>query len=522
MKTITNLRTFIIYFAVVITIIVLANLISRRLFFRWDLTEGQIYTLSPSSKGIIAKLDDRLLAKVYFSDNLPGQYANNRRYLQDLLEEFQAYSGGKFRFEFFRPEDDSELEADAQRYGIPPMQLQAIENDRMEIKNVWMGLALLYEDQREVIPVIQTTSGLEYQLASAIKKLVDLDKRTVGIVSDPQWQDRNRNVRDMLSQTYNVRNVNLDQAVAPEIDLLLINQVTDSLSTEALYHLDQYVLSGRPLLAAQSRIKAELNRGFASQINTNLVDLLAHYGIEITGNMLADRVCSQIGVETQRGIFRMRNTVEYPFFPLIRRFNPDNVIVSDLEQARLFFTSEIVPSIDSTRTESARFEPLLFTSDFSTVVPGPGYNISYQNNPAFARLNEPGKIAAALLLGEVDSYFQEKPGPDEADLIPSTLGARILVVGDGDFMADEAGGSLPENLIMFINAVDYLVGDEELIAIRSREVTSRPLEELSDGTRRGLKWANILGPSILIITTGLWRWRGNRKRRNLLEELYGS
>ncbi|MCH8838980.1 MAG: GldG family protein, partial [Candidatus Marinimicrobia bacterium] len=307
MKTITNLRTFIIYFAVVITIIVLANLISRRLFFRWDLTEGQIYTLSPSSKGIIAKLDDRLLAKVYFSDNLPGQYANNRRYLQDLLEEFQAYSGGKFRFEFFRPEDDSELEADAQRYGIPPMQLQAIENDRMEIKNVWMGLALLYEDKREVIPVIQTTSGLEYQLASAIKKLVDLDKRTVGIVTDPQWQDRNRNVRDMLGQTYNVRNVNLDQAVAPDIDLLLINQVTDSLTTEALYHLDQYVLSGRPLLAAQSRIKAELNRGFASQIKTNLVDLLAHYGLEITGNMLADRVCSQIGVETQRGIFRMRN-----------------------------------------------------------------------------------------------------------------------------------------------------------------------------------------------------------------------
>ncbi len=131
MKTITNIRTFVIYFAVVIASLVLANLISQRLFFRWDLTEGGIYTLSESSKAIIAKADDRLLAKVYFSDNLPGQYANNRRYLQDMLEEFQAFSKGKFHFEFYRPEDDSELEADAQRYGIPPMQLQAIENDRM-------------------------------------------------------------------------------------------------------------------------------------------------------------------------------------------------------------------------------------------------------------------------------------------------------------------------------------------------------------------------------------------------------
>ncbi len=522
MKTITNMRTFIIYFAVVIASLVLANLISRRLFFRWDLTEGGIYTLSESSKAIIAKADDRLLAKVYFSDNLPGQYANNRRYLQDMLEEFQAYSNGKFHFEFYRPEDDSKLEADAQRYGIPPMQLQAIENDRMEIKNVWMGLALLYEDQRETIPIIQSTSGLEYQLVSAIKKLIDVDKRTVGIIANPEWQDRNKNIRDMLNQTYNVRNVDLEQPVAPDIDLLLSNQVTDSLSIQALYNLDQYVLSGRSLLAAQSRINPELNRGFATGVNTNLLDLLAHYGIEVTGNLLADRVCSQIGVETQRGIFRMRNNVDYPFFPLIRRFNQENIMVSDLEQLRLFFVSEIASAVDSTRTESARFEPLLYTSDNSAVIPGPGYNISHQNNPAFAMLIEPGRVAAALLTGEVRSYFQDQPAGVETELIPSTLGARILVIGDGGFMADEAGGGIPANLNMFINAVDYLVGDQELISIRSREVTARPLKELSDGARRALKWANILGPSALIVTLGLYRWRGNRKRRNLLEEIYGS
>ena len=209
MKKITNLRTFLIYLALVAGMLILTNLVSRRLFFRWDLTENNIYTLSASSKAIIAKLDDRLLAKVFFSDNLPGQYANNRRYLQDILEEFQAYSKGQLHFEFYRPEDNDELESEAQRYGIPPMQLQAIENDRMEIKNVWMGLALLYEDKREVLPVIQTTSGLEYELASAIQQLIDTDRRSVGIAADSRWDGKNQNIRRVLAPTSHVRTVNL-------------------------------------------------------------------------------------------------------------------------------------------------------------------------------------------------------------------------------------------------------------------------------------------------------------------------
>ena len=53
--------------------------------------------------------------KVYFSDDLPGQYANNRRYLQDILEEYAAFSNGNIRFEFFRPEEDQNVEQEAQK-----------------------------------------------------------------------------------------------------------------------------------------------------------------------------------------------------------------------------------------------------------------------------------------------------------------------------------------------------------------------------------------------------------------------
>ena len=64
------------------------------MFFRWDLTDNKMYSLSESSKSVVSKIDDRLTMKGYFSDNLPGEYGNNRRYLQDILEEYAAYSSG--------------------------------------------------------------------------------------------------------------------------------------------------------------------------------------------------------------------------------------------------------------------------------------------------------------------------------------------------------------------------------------------------------------------------------------------
>ena len=519
---ITNRRQFLVYIAVVLGIVVLANLISRRVFFRIDLTSNKIYTLSPSSRAIISKLDDRMLAKVYFSSDLPGNYANNRRYLQDLLEEYQAYARGRFHFEFYRPEDADELEQEAQRYGIPPLQLQAIENDRMEIKNVWMGLALLYEDKRETIPVIQSTAGLEYDISSAIKKLVDTDKRTVALVADPAGETQNRSLQDLLRQTYTVRTVPLDSPIPPDIDLLMLSGVTDSLTVDALYNLDQYVMTGRPLFLAQGRVTADLSRGTGSEISTNLFPALEHYGVRINNNLLVDRISSQVAVETQRGIFRMRNTVNYPFFPRIQRFAADHLIVSSLEQVRLFFTSEVVGAIDSTRLGTVEFLPLLTTSEYTAVVPGPRFNLSHQGNPVFNRLTGPGRTAAGLLTGRVSSYFDSATKPEGAqDPVAETLGARIFVVGDGMFFADAAGGGIPENLNLVLNAVDFLVGDEALIALRNRTVTTRPLKELGDGTRRTVKWANILGPSALMMVTGLWRWSSNRRRRSLLAEAYG-
>ena len=103
--------------------LVLLNLIARNSYFRWDFTDTKKYSLSSSTKKVIGRIDDLLNVKVYFSDNLPGEYGNNRRYLQDILEEYAAISKGNIRFEFYVPDTDEALEEEAQKSGVQPVQL---------------------------------------------------------------------------------------------------------------------------------------------------------------------------------------------------------------------------------------------------------------------------------------------------------------------------------------------------------------------------------------------------------------
>jgi ABC-type uncharacterized transport system involved in gliding motility auxiliary subunit len=120
-------------------ILIVVNVIAVQLFFRWDLTPNKIYTLSDASKSIVSKLDDKLVIKAYFTDNLPAPYNNNRRYLQELLDDYRNASNGKISYEIISPSDETELENDAQKYGIQAVQVQTVENDRAQALKAYIG-----------------------------------------------------------------------------------------------------------------------------------------------------------------------------------------------------------------------------------------------------------------------------------------------------------------------------------------------------------------------------------------------
>jgi len=92
---------------------------------------------------------------------------------------------------------------------------------------------------------------------------------------------------------------------------------------------------------------------------------------------------------------------------------------------------------------------------------------------------------------------------------------KIAVIGDGDFLQDQYSGGNKDNFLLATNVIDYLADDIGLASIRSRDSGSKPLDEVSEGTRAWVKGINLALPSILVIMVGVvrWRWRiGTRKR----------
>jgi ABC-type uncharacterized transport system involved in gliding motility auxiliary subunit len=63
-----------------------------------------------------------------------------------------------------------------------------------------------------------------------------------------------------------------------------------------------------------------------------------------------------------------------------------------------------------------------------------------------------------------------------------------------------------------MNTIDWLAEDEELIAIRSKGVQDRPLKPVGVGIRRGIRWINVLLPSLCLVGLGIVRWRKRERK----------
>ena len=79
---------------------------------------------------------------------------------------------------------------------------------------------------------------------------------------------------------------------------------------------------------------------------------------------------------------------------------------------------------------------------------------------------------------------------------------------------------MTENHIFLLNSIDYLLGDQELISLRSREITNRPLQELENDTKSRWKWINMIVPSIIILSFGFLRFRREKNRSKQLQDIY--
>ncbi|OQY27061.1 MAG: hypothetical protein B6244_11700 [Candidatus Cloacimonetes bacterium 4572_55] len=521
--------------AIIFGIIVLINLISMQFFARLDLTENSIYSLSDFSKKKVAELDDDLTVKAFFTSNLPAPYSFNARFVKDQLGDYKAYSKGNFHYEFIDPSENKDLEAEAQKFGIQPAQINTIENDEVQIKKVYMGLAILYGDKQEVIPIIQSTSGLEYDITGAILKITTDEILRVGFLTghdEPDLVEKLGKVEQLLSQFYQVMPVDLTtgEEVPEDVRTLIIAGPKKPFTDWEKFAIDQFIMRGGKIALLLDKIDTDISIGKAEKVDMSLDPWLATYGIKVNDDLVVDAQNRQITVSQRQGFMTIQRMIRYPFIPIVNEFDRENAIVKDLENVDFAFVSTIDTTVLSD-SASVQFKPLAWSSPNSGKLTGQ-FNINPQRQFTPDEFTPGHFVLAAAYIGSFNSYFAGKSAPDPAEedttgtiqsksydkpIIEKSADNRIVVIGDADFIQDQLQTNV-SNMIFFQNVVDWLTQDEGMITIRSRGTTDRPLDKVSDGKKGIVKSLNVLGMPILIIVIGVLNMfiRRSRKQKRVV------
>src|SRR5947209_7161106 len=88
---------------------------------RIDLTDQKLFTLSGGSKSTLAKIDEPVTVRFYFSKRLGEEiptYALYAQRVREMLQEYAALARGKIRFEEYNPLPYSDTEDRAVAFGL--------------------------------------------------------------------------------------------------------------------------------------------------------------------------------------------------------------------------------------------------------------------------------------------------------------------------------------------------------------------------------------------------------------------
>ena len=487
---------------------------ANQFLWRADLTANNRYTLAAASHEIAQDLDDPVTVTAYFSANLPARFGRARDEFRALLQEFRAAADGNVEFRFVNPNEDDQAARAAREAGVRPVTVNVRQQNQMTQKRAYLGAVFQYQDQREVVPFVEPGAPMEYTIASTMQQLASDQTPVLGVLQghgEPALQALPQ-LRESVRGRYDLRTVSgVDTAgVPPAVDVLLVARPQEKLSPQAALALDQYVMRGGRALFALNRARADMRVGRARARTTGLEPLLNAYGLPIRPTLVRDRNATAVRVRQQRGGLNMVNRVRYPYIPQISNFS-DRPISDGLDQAVFRFVS----ALDTTQVDTSATLHVLARSSAQSATAALPTGIRPRQNWSVSDFSGASFPVAGLLEGTFASAFA---GVDslsvERTRSPRT---RLVVVGDGDFIVNGTGPRQqrlpPGNVNLVANAIDYLAGDTGLLALRTQQVTSRPLKQIAPTTQTGLKYLNVLLPIGLVLGYGLVRYRRNRARR---------
>ena len=506
----------------IIFIIMVANFAGHYLFKRFDLTEDKRYTLSQTSLNIISEVKEPLYVDLFLEGNFPGEFKKLQTETQQLLEEFKARNSNII-FQFINPLDkEEEREKTLQQFydrGLTPLNVTLDEKGKQTQEIVFPWAVVSYGNKSAKVPLLKNMMGastaqkvvssvqhLEYAFSNAFNSVTKNREKKVAIIKG------NGELHDLLladflksvRENYFIGPFTLDSvAKSPEntlkelkkYDLAIIAKPTEAFSDSEKQVLDQFLMHGGKTLWLVDQVNMEMdslmetgeNLAFPRDLNLN--DLFFKYGIRIKPDLIKDIMATPISLATgEQG-----SATQYSKFPWL--YSPMIYPVANLDPTK---TSPIVSNLDGIKFEftnpievlnnNIKKTVLLQSSPYSKSVGTPTQvNLKMvQDRPEQKDFTGNGNIPVAVLLeGKFNSVYQNRVLPfAEKDFISTGKESKMILISDGDVVKnqldknfqplelgfDKWTNNLYANKEFILNCVNYLLDDNGLINIRSKEV----------------------------------------------------
>lgn len=493
---------------VLLIALIAINFVANKFFFRLDMTEENLYTLSDGTKKIIREIDDLTTIKFFFStenNSIPQSYRLYAKRVTEILEEYVALNSANLKLEILDPKPDSDEELAASGYKISGADLGSAYK-------LYFGMAVIKDDKQETIPFfdLRRQQSLEYDITQAIYRITQEQKTVIGIVSDleiggnPVQPGSRWTFYDELSKSYEVRSLRGDTIeISQDVNLLIVlhpknvvnnpTQSDNKPNTTLEYAIDQFLLRGGQVMVMvdpfmRSDNSVATNRGQVSV--SDLPKLFKHWGIDYQKhNVAAD-------FERPHLIRNQGQTIPYFLWHVLSEsaFSKNIPALQNLEN--VLFAE---PGSFSFKNDKLDFQPIITTSEKSGTFFSRGLasgNLNAINNSI--RASNKQVYLAGLINGKFTTAFKERPKLEieyefkQEHLTESATKNSVLVINDVDWINDSFSvrklkilnqtiiQPSNDNLALFLNLVEYLSGSDKLFSIRTRGKFSRPFDKITE------------------------------------------
>ena len=503
---------------IVFLAIIVINLISNFFFKRFDLTQDKRYTLSETTLNIIKDVESPLYIEVYLEGNFPPEFKRLQNETKQLLEEFTAYNSNII-FNFKNPIEKEETRVEKMKEfyakGMQPLSITVEDKGKQSQEVVFPWAQATYGDRFTKVALLKNLMGasteqkvissvqhLEFGFAEAINKISKEKQKKIvvikgnGELAEPYMADFLKTVKE----SYFIAPFTLDSVAKQPIqtlealkkyDLAVIAKPTEAFTEEEKQVLDQFIMNGGKTLWLLDEVTADMDSLttsqsgtiLAAQRNLNLTDMFFKYGIRISPLLVKDEYGTPIKLFTGReGSETQEQEYNWRFSPFVYPVS-SHPVVKNMEGIKFEFASPI----EILKSDINKIV-LLASSEYSKTIGTPSPisldMVTEETTPE--EYEGKGMLPVAVLMeGKFNSMYQNRVLPFKDNSFQATgKDNKMIVISDGDVIKnklntdgepyelgfDNRVGALYGNKEFLMNCVNYLLDDNGLINIRSKDV----------------------------------------------------